>query len=139
MNNYKSLLDKIFNLNLHHIKLGLENMHSAIKVLNISSDLNKIKIIHIAGTNGKGSTALMLNSLFNSTNKKIGLYTSPHLVKFNERIIVNNKQITDIEMSEISELIFKKCTNIKLSFFEFTSLRYGSNFLACLERNSTFV
>lgn len=122
MTTYDKLLDKIFNLNIHHIKLGLDNMNKAIDTLNLKDELNKIKFIHIAGTNGKGSTAAILNSLLISTSKNIGLYTSPHLITFNERIVVNNSKITDLEIVQISELIFKKCSNIKLTFFEFTTL-----------------
>jgi len=123
MSKYNKLIQKIYKLNINSIKLGLDNIKLASKTLDLEKALLKIKFIHIAGTNGKGSTASIINTLFTSlTNKNIGLYTSPHLLKFNERIRVNNKLITNKEIAVISELIFKKCKNIKLSFFEFTTL-----------------
>lgn len=120
--NINELLDKVFSLSKHGIKLGLENMHNAIKKMEL--DLSGLRIIHIAGTNGKGSTASMLYTLIREHNKNevTALYTSPHLIKFNERIIVNDKQISDDEIVNISELIFTKCKEIPLTFFEFTTL-----------------
>ena len=61
----------------------------------------KIKFIHIAGTNGKGSISEMLASIFNNTNYKVGKFISPHLIKFNDGIWINNKQISDSEVEEI--------------------------------------
>lgn len=115
-------LKKIYSLSKFGIKLGLTNTKDAIKALDL--DLNSIFFIHIAGTNGKGSTAATLNSLltYHYPDKNIALYTSPHLIKFNERIKVNNKEITNKEIIKISKLIFKKCKKIPLTFFEFTTL-----------------
>ena len=61
----------------------------------------KVKFIHIAGTNGKGSISEMLASIFNNTEYKVGKFISPHLIKFNDGIWINNKQISDSEVEEI--------------------------------------
>ena len=55
-------------------------------------------------------------------NELIGLYTSPHLIDYNERIIVNNKMITDNEIIQYSNEIFETCKDIAITFFEFTTL-----------------
>lgn len=66
------------------------------------------KFIHIAGTNGKGSVCEMINNILVNAGYKVGKYISPHLVKYNERITVNNTEITDKEMSDILEELSKK-------------------------------
>lgn len=65
----------------------------------------KTKFIHIAGTNGKGSICEMINNILINAGYKVGKYISPHLIRYNERITVNNKEITDEEMSDILERI----------------------------------
>jgi len=116
------LMDRIFSLSKHGIKMGLDNMALALNVLEL--DLSDIRFVHIAGTNGKGSTAATLSSLImeHSNGQRTGLYTSPHLLKFNERIMIDGKQISDEEMVAIADIIFTKCSNIPLTFFEFTTL-----------------
>ena len=59
---------------------------------------DNFKTIHLAGTNGKGSTAAIINSILIANGYKVGLYTSPHLISFNERIRVNGVTITDEEI-----------------------------------------
>lgn len=66
---------------------------------------NRLKFIHIAGTNGKGSTAAMLASIFRTAGYRTGLYTSPFITCFNERMQVNGEMISDEELSEITEMI----------------------------------
>ena len=89
----KPALDKLFSLHTFGIKLGLENIQKFLSTLN--NPQNKIKAIHIAGSNGKGSTAAFIASILMECGYKVGLYTSPHFVKFNERIQINTKQIPD--------------------------------------------
>jgi dihydrofolate synthase/folylpolyglutamate synthase len=123
------LKDRIFSLSKYGIKMGLENMLSALKALDL--DLTRIRFVHIAGTNGKGSTAATLDSLIrhHSPGLTTGLYTSPHLIKFNERIVVNGKQISDDEILNIAEMLFRKCEKIDLTFFEFTTLMALCHFI----------
>ena len=68
----------------------------------------KIKFIHIAGTNGKGSVCEMINNILVKSGYTTGKYISPHLIKYNERISVNNKEITDEEISNLLEKIAPK-------------------------------
>ncbi|MFC2134543.1 bifunctional folylpolyglutamate synthase/dihydrofolate synthase [Bacteroidota bacterium] len=115
------LLDYMYSLERFGTKLGLEVITKLLKLLgNPEKDL---KIIHIAGTNGKGSTAAMIDSILRTSEKTVGLYTSPHLVKFNERIKVNGEKITDEEIAGIVLKIKKVCEeeNIQTTFFEFTT------------------
>jgi hypothetical protein len=71
---------------------------------------NKLKIIHVAGTNGKGSVCEMLASILLNTEYKVGKFISPHLIKFNDGIYINNKQITDEEVENIMEQLSKHIT-----------------------------
>ena len=99
-------------------KINLDNIIAGIKYL--KNPHKKFKSIHIAGTNGKGSTAHMLSSILQTSKYQVGLYTSPHLKDFRERIKINNKMITKkyiIDFVERNKKIFEK---LQLSFFELT-------------------
>ncbi len=111
------------------IKLGLDNMRQAMDTLNLN--IEGIRFVHVAGTNGKGSTCAMLQKLIiaGNSDSNVGLYTSPHLIKFNERIRINDKLITDEEMVKYADLIFEKCKDIPLTFFEFTTLMCFMHFI----------
>lgn len=74
------------------MKLGLENVTEFLDQLGRPQDA--YKTIHIAGTNGKGSTAAMLDSVLRAAGYKVGLFTSPHLVSYRERVKVNGVPIT---------------------------------------------
>ncbi len=97
----------------------------------------KIKIIHVAGTNGKGSTSSLISSILQSDGYRVGLYTSPHLVDFTERIKINNKQIDRKKVSELLERVkpyIEKVANTPSyghpTFFEVvTSLAFSLFFL----------
>ena len=65
----------------------------------------KLKFVHIAGTNGKGSTASMLSSVFRKAGYKTGLYTSPYIIKFNERMQIGGEMIPDEELCAITEMV----------------------------------
>jgi dihydrofolate synthase/folylpolyglutamate synthase len=74
------------------MKLGLENITEFLESLGRPQD--KYKTIHIAGTNGKGSTAAMLDAVLRAAGYKVGLFTSPHLVSYRERVKVDGEPIT---------------------------------------------
>ena len=84
-------------------KLGLENIKTLMEKLGNPQD--QLKFIHIAGTNGKGSTAAMLSQMLMAAGYKTGLYTSPYLERFNERIQVNRKNIEDRAVAETAEKV----------------------------------
>ena len=81
---------------------------------------NKFKSIHIAGTNGKGSSSHMLASILQEAGYKVGLYTSPHLKSFTERIRINGIEIQEQEVVDFIEEVKPLIKQIKPSFFEIT-------------------
>lgn len=90
------------------------------KLQNPQKDL---KYLHIAGTNGKGSTSNFIYNILKEKGYKVGLYTSPHLVKYNERIIINDEMISDDDFIRLFKLVIEAEEKIKnefedLSFFE---------------------
>lgn len=125
MNTYSEALQYLYDRLpvFHHIggaayKPGLDN---TIKLLNaFDNPQQKFKCIHIAGTNGKGSVSNMLSAVFQSAGYKTGLYTSPHLVDFGERIRVDGQMIAQnyvIEFVKKHQSVFDE---IQPSFFEAT-------------------
>ncbi len=80
----------------------------------------KIKTIHIAGTNGKGSTAHGLASIFQAQGYKTGLYTSPHIIDFRERIKINGQLCSKKYVVEITQKLMPIIKEIQPSFFEIT-------------------
>ncbi|MFM8744812.1 MAG: bifunctional folylpolyglutamate synthase/dihydrofolate synthase, partial [Cytophagales bacterium] len=80
----------------------------------------KFKMIHVAGTNGKGSSSHMLAAVLQSAGHKTGLYTSPHLKNFTERIRVNGKEVDESFVVNFVNRIHPAIESIKPSFFEIT-------------------
>jgi len=78
--------------------------------------------IHIAGTNGKGSTAAYIASILMEAGYKVGFYTSPHIKSFNERIKVDGKEIPDHDLQRIAESVIQKADIIGATFFEITTI-----------------
>ncbi len=89
---YKEALAWLYGLQRFGIKLGLENIRRLIAELHI--DLRGSRVIHVAGTNGKGSVCAMIDSILREHGRRTGLFTSPHLVTFRERISVNGEMIS---------------------------------------------
>ena len=85
---FQNLLEELYNLQRLGIKTGLEHTRELLKA--VGNPHHKLKFVHVAGTNGKGSTAAMLASILNE-KYKVGLFTSPHLVDYKERIRINFK------------------------------------------------
>ncbi len=88
---YTDALSWLYGLQRFGIKLGLENARRLFVVLQI--DLSKAHVFHVAGTNGKGSVCAMIDSIGRAAGLRSGLFTSPHLVTFRERIQINGKMI----------------------------------------------
>ena len=91
--NYTESLAYLDSLGKFGIKLGMERIESLLKELDNPQD--KIKTVHVTGTNGKGSVSSMIANILLASNLKVGKFVSPHLVKYNERISINNNDITD--------------------------------------------
>ena len=99
----------------HH---GLQTLRDA---LHETGDVqNRIRCIHVAGTNGKGSVSHFLASILQEAGYKVGLYTSPHLVDFRERIRINGEMIPQQEVVDFVERNRQLFADLKLSFFEMT-------------------
>lgn len=103
MINYDEALSFIHGINSLFCNPGLERTMELCRALGSPQD--KLKFIHIAGTNGKGSTSAMLDSILREAGYKVGLYTSPFVLKFNERIRVDGECISNGELCEIVELV----------------------------------
>ncbi len=83
---------------------------------------HQLRTIHIAGTNGKGSTSSMLASILRSAGYRVGLYTSPHLIRFNERITINEQLISDDEIILFLDKYHDEIDRIQSTFFETTTV-----------------
>jgi len=101
-------------------KPGLENITKLCEYFN--NPHKELKMVHIAGTNGKGSTSNMLSSVLQEEGYKVGLYNSPHLIDFTERVKVNNENIDKRFVFDFIEKLKNLSKNIKSSFFEFTTI-----------------
>jgi dihydrofolate synthase / folylpolyglutamate synthase len=99
-------------------KANLDNTHQLCRILD-HPEL-KFKSIHIAGTNGKGSVSNMVAAILQTAGYKTGLYTSPHLTDFRERIRINGKKIPESKVIEFVENYKKPFESIQPSFFEYT-------------------
>ena len=93
-------------------KAGLHRIKALCDALENPQD--KLKFIHLAGTNGKGSTATMIASIMQKAGYKTGLFTSPFLVKFNERIKINGQMISDFDLERLTKKVSKAEKNIKI-------------------------
>jgi dihydrofolate synthase / folylpolyglutamate synthase len=101
--NYEDTVRYLFGIRLFGIKLGLENIRALLKLMGDPHEALAGRFIHIAGTNGKGSVAAMLNAIGQRAGFRVGLYTSPHLVSFCERIEVNNQPISERDVVRLVE------------------------------------
>src|ERR1041385_5310444 len=90
---YPEAIQFLYDLRWFGLKLGLENTFKLAALAGNPQD--KLRFIHVAGTNGKGSTCAMLESIYRASGLRVGLYTSPHLVSFRERIQVNRELIPE--------------------------------------------
>jgi dihydrofolate synthase/folylpolyglutamate synthase len=100
---YDQALSYLYDLQKYGIKFGLSSISSLLR--RIGNPQAGLKTIHIAGTNGKGSTAAMLSAILVRAGFKVGLYTSPHLVRFNERFRLNEQDVEDEEIMAVFERV----------------------------------
>lgn len=104
--NYNEALQFIHESHKFGMRLGLDNIKKLLELL--GDPQNNLKIIHVAGTNGKGSTCSFISSILKESGYKVGLYTSPFLETFTERIRVNGENIREEEVGKIVSLIKEK-------------------------------
>ncbi len=112
-------LEKLYSLHKFGVKLGLDNI---IRLLhNLGNPEKNFRAIHIAGSNGKGSVASFLASILMESGKKVGLYTSPHFVRFNERVKINGKEIEDEYIAKFMTGLDDYVQGFNPTFFEVTT------------------
>jgi dihydrofolate synthase/folylpolyglutamate synthase len=120
MEAYSQCLKTMFGLRRFGIKLGLDVITQILTGL--GEPHKAYRTIHVAGTNGKGSVASMLTGILQAAGHTVGLYTSPHLIHFNERIRINGRPVTDPEIVEAFRAIRKvQKGEREPTFFEFTT------------------
>src|SRR6266496_3373733 len=109
------------------MRFGLERMERALEALGHPE--RRYPVLHVGGTNGKGSTCAMAAAALSEAGLAVGLYTSPHLVRFNERIQVRGEAIGDAALADAVERIRSACPwhdagaeGDRLTYFEFATL-----------------
>ncbi len=117
---YSPVIEYLYGLQKHGIKLGLDTMR--LLLARVSHPQRSLRVLHIGGTNGKGSTAAMAAAVLQRSGKRVGLYTSPHLVDFRERIRVNGCMITEEQVSGlVTRLRAGVNHDLNPTFFEMTT------------------
>jgi dihydrofolate synthase/folylpolyglutamate synthase len=117
---YAEAVQFLYDLRMFGAKFGLENTFKLAALA--GNPQEKLRFIHVAGTNGKGSTCAFLESIYRAAGLRVGLFTSPHLVSFAERIQVNRELIAEAEIVrlvvEFQELLKQSPTDAHPTFFE---------------------
>ncbi|HYA87362.1 MAG TPA: folylpolyglutamate synthase/dihydrofolate synthase family protein [Nitrospirota bacterium] len=125
---YQDAIDYLFALQKHGVKLALANSITLMEIM--GSPHRKFRTVHVAGTNGKGSTSACIASMLQTAGYRVGLYTSPHLVSFTERIRINGTAISEDDVVELAQSVREACRGLKSSnesggmiptFFEVTT------------------
>jgi dihydrofolate synthase / folylpolyglutamate synthase len=126
---YRKAIQFLYDLQLFGSKLGLENTRRLAALA--GNPQERLRFIHVAGTNGKGSTCAMLESIYRASGLRVGLFTSPHLVAFGERIQVNRRSVSERDIArlvnEMQALLGHFPTDEHPTFFEVVTvmaLRY---------------
>lgn len=117
---YRNCLETLYSLRRYGIILGLDVIENILRAL--GNPQKNFKTIHVAGTNGKGSVASTLSTILIHGGFRVGLYTSPHLVRFNERICINNHPVSDENVVAAYEAV--KAVHLgsrEPTFFEFST------------------
>jgi dihydrofolate synthase/folylpolyglutamate synthase len=97
--NYAQAIRFLYDLRLFGAKFGLDNTLKLAEL--VGHPQARLRFIHVAGTNGKGSTCAMLEAAYRAAGYRVGLFTSPHLVSFNERIQVNRQPISEADVCQL--------------------------------------
>lgn len=103
MESKEDLIEWLYGLSVHGIKFGLKNITELLR--RTGDPQGSFRKIHVAGTDGKGSTSAMIASILEHSGVRTGLYTSPHITDFNERVVVSGERITDDELRIMVKVI----------------------------------
>lgn len=117
--NYQQAWDYLDSLQFHKIKLGLDAMRSFMA--RVANPEKNLKIVHVAGTNGKGSVSVTLLTLLSKAGYRVGLYTSPHLSSVRERFRIGDSFISEESFARIATRIREVLGEEKITYFEFTT------------------
>jgi dihydrofolate synthase/folylpolyglutamate synthase len=112
-------LDYIERIHPKSIQLGLERV---AKVRDAMGRSTSAAVLTVTGTNGKGSTCAILESILLAAGYKVGLYTSPHLLRYNERVRIDGEPVSDVRLCEAFEAVERARRGITLTYFEFGTL-----------------
>lgn len=117
--NYQQSLDYLYSLTRTGIKLGLDNTSNLLAYFD--NPQLKIRTVHVAGTNGKGSTSAFMESILRKSGYRTGLYTSPHLLDFRERIQTDRRWISKKAFRDLVSRIKTAANELEIdpTFFEF--------------------
>jgi len=115
---YRETINYLYNLQKYGIKFGLDNISKLMSAF--GNPQESFSSVHITGTNGKGTTSAILSSLLQTSGLKVGLFTSPHLVSFTERIRVNDEEIREDEVISLTEEIREKVSSLKSQVSDFS-------------------
>src|SRR5271169_1260278 len=118
--NYAEAIHYLYDLRFFGLKLGLENTRRLAALA--GNPQTQLRFIHVAGTNGKGSTCAMLESIYRAAGLRVGLFTSPHLVSFRERIQVNRQLIPEAEVVRLVAELRGLPRQASATLFEFTTV-----------------
>lgn len=116
---YSEAIDWLFSTQTFGIKLGLDNARHLLKEF-LAYPAHGVKVIHVAGTNGKGSVCAMVDSIARSCGRRTGLFTSPHLIDFRERIKVSGVEIPEENCADMLTTLREICERMEMhpTFFE---------------------
>src|SRR3954465_10018292 len=119
---YSEAIQYLYSFRRFGAKLGLENTFALAGLFD--NPQHKLRFIHVAGTNGKGSTCAMLESIYRTAGLKVGLFTSPHLVSFRERIQVDRELIRENEVAVLVDDLIHRTRGSKMqpTFFEVVTI-----------------
>ena len=134
--NYTEALEYIHKISWTGSRPGLERITELCHLLGDPQD--RLKFIHVGGTNGKGSFCSMLSSVLIASGKRVGTYTSPYIFRFNERIMINGEPIPDEKLARLTERVKEKADTMQDAPTEF-ELITALGFLYFAEENCDIV
>lgn len=123
---YAEAINFLYSLRLFGTRLGLENTFALAQLCGNPQD--SLRFIHVAGTNGKGSVCAMLESIYRHSGRRAGLFTSPHLISFTERIQVDREPIPEADVSRLAAILMNHLGPVpeqwpfRPTFFEFVTV-----------------
>src|SRR5688500_284013 len=124
---YTEAIDFLYSLGQFGTRLGLDNTREMARQNGNPQD--HLRFIHVAGTNGKGSTCAILESIYRAQGLRTGLFTSPHLVSVTERIQVNRVPISEQDVARLTQAVMKSLGGadpalwrFRTTFFEFVTI-----------------